>query len=58
MGSISEDFKKRRKEAQAKAKKPLFVSLVLENLSRIYEKFILQRDSLEILQGPNYIHRN
>lgn len=36
------------KGAQAKSKKPLFVSLVLENLSKVYEKFVVKRDKIEI----------
>ncbi|KAJ6219779.1 hypothetical protein RDWZM_005591 [Blomia tropicalis] len=40
--------KRIQKGAQSKAKKPLFVSLVLENLSKVYEKFILKRDKIEM----------
>lgn len=42
--------KRIQKGAQSKAKKPLFVSLVLENLSRIYDKFFLQRDKVEMVK--------
>lgn len=41
------------KGAQSKAKKPLFVTLVLENLSKIYEKFILKRDKQEMEKISN-----
>lgn len=36
------------KGAQSKSKKPLFVTLILENLSRVYEKFIINRDKIEM----------
>lgn len=40
--------KRIQKGAQLKAKKTLFVTLVLENLSKVYEKFVLKRDKNEM----------
>ena len=42
--------KRIQKGAQSKAKKPLFVTFVLENLSKIYEKFLIEHDKLEMIK--------
>lgn len=47
---LSVKEKRIQKGAQSKAKKPLFVSMVLENLSKVYEKFVVKRDKVEMCQ--------
>lgn len=42
--------KRIQKGAQSKAKKPLFVTFVLENLAKIYEKFLMDHDKLEMIK--------
>ncbi|OTF69591.1 elongation factor Tu GTP-binding domain-containing protein 1-like protein [Euroglyphus maynei] len=42
--------KRIQKGAQSKAKKPLFVTFVLENLSKIYEKFLIKHDKFEMIK--------
>ncbi|KPM07073.1 elongation factor Tu GTP-binding domain-containing protein 1-like protein [Sarcoptes scabiei] len=47
---INSKEKKIIKGAQSKAKKNLFVSLVLDNLARIYEKFVLNPNKDEMIK--------
>lgn len=48
---VNSKTKRVMKGAQEKAKKPLFVQLVLENLWAVYENIVVRKVSIELLSS-------